>query len=99
MALILTPEPPLGGWLEALDRQIERSPVFFADRPVIINLAAMGEEAESFPALLAELELRELRIIGVEGADPEHFAGIDAGGWGRTPLLVLPRSDRPRRSR
>jgi septum site-determining protein MinC len=91
MALILTPEPPLGDWLMALDRQIERSPAFFADRPVIINLAALADEVASFPALLGEMELRELRIVGVEGADAEL---IGTAAWGRTPLLTLSRSDR-----
>ncbi len=96
MALILTPEPPLDGWLGVLDQQIERSPAFFAERPVVVNLAALPEDADLFRALLAELEARELRIIGTEGVDPNLIAAasLDAAGWARTPLLALGRSDR-----
>lgn len=92
MALILTPEPPVDPWLEVLDQQMARSAAFFAGRPVIVNLTALaGHEAE-FPALLSELEQRELRIIGIEGADAES---IGREAWGRTPLLGFGPHDRP----
>jgi septum site-determining protein MinC len=92
MALILTPEAPIDPWLEVLDQQMARSAAFFAGRPVIVNLTALaGHEAE-FPALLSELEQRELRIIGIEGADAES---IGREAWGRTPLLGFGPHDRP----
>jgi septum site-determining protein MinC len=103
MALILAPEPPLDDWFTMLDQQIERSPAFFAERPVIVNLSALPSDAELFAALLGELELRDLRIVGVEGADAALISAASgappgappgAESWGRTPLLVLGRSDR-----
>jgi septum site-determining protein MinC len=97
MALILTPEPPLEAWLTVLDQQMARSAAFFANRPVIINLSALAGHEADLPALLAELEQRELRIIGVEGAGASMI-GQEAFGheaWGRTPLLTFAPNDRP----
>lgn len=96
MALILTPEPPLEPWLTVLDQQMARSAAFFANRPVIVNLTALAGFEADMPALLAELEHRELRIIGIEGAAAD-IAGHELGreSWGRTPLLTFGPSDRP----
>ena len=40
MAVVLTPEPPLAGWMLQLDGQLSRSPRFFDGRPVVVDLAA-----------------------------------------------------------
>lgn len=69
MAVVLTPEPPLPGWITQLDAQISRSPRFFDGRPVVVDLAALaGQEAE-FPALIDSLAARAIRVIGIEGVD------------------------------
>lgn len=74
MALIVVPETPFEAWLAALDQQIARSVGFFVDRPVVVNLAAIG--ASDDPAgVLAALEARALRIIGVEGVDMALLRG------------------------
>src|ERR1700731_3824574 len=84
MALIISPELPLGNWFSVLDQQMQRSAGFFTDRPVIANLAgALGAE-EGLEAVLDALDERSLRVIGIEGIDPELLAGTR---WERLPKL------------
>lgn len=90
MALVLAPETPLPDWLRALDAQIERSPSFFGNRPVVLDLALLPAEQPNIDTLLRQLEQRGIRIIGTEGAHPS-WKGIEA--WGRP----LPSGGRPTR--
>jgi septum site-determining protein MinC len=96
MALIVSPELPLENWFETLDQQMQRSAGFFADRPVIANLAAALGAEESAEAILDALDERRLRIIGIEGIDPALLAGTR---WERLPRLSqgrdAARADRP----
>ena len=81
MAFVLAPEPPLADWLAELDRQIERSEGFFVGRPVVIDLAAVALPKSELAALISELQARDIRIMGVENADPGCL------GAGLPPLL------------
>jgi len=85
MALVVAPEPPLEDWFSALDEQMQRAAGFFADRPVIANLAAALDADAGLPAVLDALRARELRIIGVEGIDP---ALLDGTAWDDLPNLM-----------
>ena len=90
MALVLAPVPPIADWLEALDDQMQRSASFFDGRPVVVDLSGVPVADEDVPALIAALQARDIRIIGVEGAD-QSWPG-DAV-WGRPPM-ALTRADR-----
>jgi len=90
MALVLAPEPPLPDWLAALDAQIERSPSFFDNRPVVLDLAALPREQPNIAGLFQELDRRGIHIIGTEGAHPSW---TDIPAWGRP----LPTGGRPAR--
>lgn len=79
MALVLAPEPPLAGWLAALDAQIARAPTFFDARPVLLDLAGLPREQPDVAGLLSALAGRGIRIIGAEGAHPS-WAGVEK--WG-----------------
>ncbi|HEY5301101.1 MAG TPA: septum site-determining protein MinC, partial [Acetobacteraceae bacterium] len=79
MALVLTPEPPLGDWLVALDAQIGRAPSFFDARPVIVDLAALPREQPDVAGLLQGMAERGIRVIGTEGA---HASWRDVAKWG-----------------
>ena len=92
MALVLQPEPPVAGWLAALDEQMAQAPALFAARPVIVDLSAVPGEGRNLAALVDDLQARDIRIIGVEGADPSW---TDSETWGRPPLLGTGRPDRP----
>jgi len=77
MALVLAPEPPVPGWLDALDAQIQRSPSFFEGRPVVLDLGALPSEQPDVASLLRQLNERGIRIIGTEGAHPS-WQGMEA---------------------
>lgn len=77
MAMVLAPEFPFADWFAALDRQLAGSPGFFADRPVVVDLAGVLEVVgkESLPVALDGLAARGLRIVGVEGVPPARLTG------------------------
>ncbi len=72
MALVLAPEVPLRDWLEDLDAVSERSPGFFAGRPIIADVSALKPSKSELKFLLAAFKMRNIRIIGLEGAAPEN---------------------------
>jgi septum site-determining protein MinC len=94
MAMVVMPESPFGAWLEALDRQIQRSIGFFEGRPVVVNLALLSTTGDDLPGVLKALEARDLRIIGVEGVEMERLAGTPWFGVNLAPPGREGRSDR-----
>lgn len=92
MALIVVPEPPFEAWLTALDQQMARSAGFFVDRPVVVNLSAMAEADDDPAQVLAALEARDLRIIGVEGVD---MAALRGTPWFGATLAAPGREGKP----
>jgi septum site-determining protein MinC len=91
MALVLSPEPPLQGWLTSLDTQIERAPNFFDGRPVIVDVGPLPRETPDVAGLLHAIAARGIHIIGTEGAHPS-WPGLEA--WGR-PLPGAGKPGRP----
>ncbi len=73
MAVVLMPDPPVEAWLEQLDAQLARAPKFFDGRAVLLDFAALAGQERSFPALIDEMKRRGIRIVGVEGVDPNPF--------------------------
>lgn len=101
MALVLAPETPLDTWLAALDAQIERSPSFFDNRPVVLDLAGLPREQPDIEGLMGQLETRGIRVIGTEGAHPS-WQGIETWGrplpsGGRATRDVVPPDETPPR--
>jgi septum site-determining protein MinC len=70
MAFLFTPELPLDNWLADLDSGLERSPGFFIGRPVVLDLSALQMSSTEIAGLIASLQERDIRIMGLEGADP-----------------------------
>jgi septum site-determining protein MinC len=91
MALVLTPEAPLPGWLDALDAQIERAPNFFDGRPVIVDVGTLPREAGDVAGLMRDIGARGIHIIGIEGAHPS-WSGLEP--WGR-PLPGAGKAGKP----
>lgn len=83
MAIVLAPESPLDDWLVRLDEQTRRAPLFFDERPVVLDLSALPPETD-FEQIVAALHERDLRIIGVEGVDQDR---LGAKIWGMPRLL------------
>jgi septum site-determining protein MinC len=70
MAFVLAPENPIANWLAELDLALRRSPGFFADRPVVMDLTRVNLSGHNMTQLIADLSSRGIRIFGIEGADP-----------------------------
>jgi septum site-determining protein MinC len=85
-ALVIKPENPINGWLADVDALLSRSPGFFAGKSVVVDVSGLSLTKHSFLALLDELSKREIRILGVEGADPTC---VDS----RVPFLARGRVD------
>jgi septum site-determining protein MinC len=81
MAFVLAPEPPLGGWIAELDNQIQRSEGFFVGRPVVLDVSRLTLTKSDLSDLIADLRTRDIRVMGIEGADPACL------GPGSPPLL------------
>jgi septum site-determining protein MinC len=70
LAFTLTPVPPISDWLAELDQWIANSPGFFAGKAVVLDLAGVNLSESAIGHLVKELGDRDVRIMGIEGADP-----------------------------
>jgi septum site-determining protein MinC len=70
VAFVLTPRPPIAEWLVDLDATLERSKGFFADYPVALDLSAVRLSPAGIAHLVANLEERNIRVLGIEGIEP-----------------------------
>jgi len=73
MAFAITPRPPIVDWLADLDAGLDRSEQFFAGHPVALDLSAVNLSANAIGQLIASLEERHIRILGIEGIDPAKW--------------------------
>ena len=79
MALVLTPEPPVDEWLAELDRLIARSPAYFVNRPVVVDVAALPQKRPDLMNIVNELQARKIRVMALEGTETA-ILGADARG-------------------
>ncbi|MGQ0445782.1 MAG: septum site-determining protein MinC [Beijerinckiaceae bacterium] len=68
--MVLAPAPPAATWLAELDSWLERSPGFFFGRPVVLDVAVLQPGKEGLTELLQNLALRNIKVMGIEGAEP-----------------------------
>ncbi len=76
IALVLVPEPPLDDWLGGLDAQMQRSPAYFAGKPVVADLTALAAVPELVAGLIEALAARGIRLVGIEGLEP-NAVGVE----------------------
>ena len=69
MAFVLTPQSPVADWLTDLDATLDRSNGFFAGHPVALDLSAVRLNPTAIAHLVANLEERNIRVLGIEGID------------------------------
>jgi septum site-determining protein MinC len=81
MALVFAPEMPLEDWFRELDEWCRKSPGYFVGRPIILDVAALPLDKEGLAKLVADLDSRDIRIMGVEGAKASWL------GLGMPPLV------------
>src|SRR6516165_2731461 len=73
LAFAIAPQPPIMDWLSELDANLERSEGFFAGQHVALDLAAVNLSSSAIGHLVANLEERNIRVLGVEGIDPAKW--------------------------
>lgn len=86
-ALVVKPEIPVDAWLAEVDALLVRSPGFFSGKSVVIDVSGLALTKPTFLGLLDQLSRRDIRILGVEGANPSDVDG-------RVPSLVRGQADR-----
>jgi len=74
VAFVFCPVVPIAGWLEELDATIARSPGFFVGKPVVLDLSALSLSQPAIAHLVASLEQRNIRVLGIEGIDAGQAA-------------------------
>src|SRR6266545_5440098 len=93
-ALVVKPEAPINAWLADVDTLLSRSPRFFTGKSVVIDVSNLSLTKETFLSLLDELSKREIRIIGVEGANPSCVDGrvpsLTRGQTGKSKTAAPP---------
>jgi septum site-determining protein MinC len=103
MAFAIAPQPPIMDWLSELDAGLQRSESFFAGQHVALDLSAVNLSSTAISQLVANLEERDIRILGIEGIDPAKWqAGLPpmlrSGRGTRTsepPVDVAPAAPAP----
>ncbi|MBB4198837.1 hypothetical protein CCR94_09175 [Rhodoblastus sphagnicola] len=69
IAFVLQPAEPLADWFEMLDGWLTRSPSFFANKPIILDLAQLDIPLRDYRDALTALARRHIRVMGVENAN------------------------------
>ncbi len=101
MALVLSPEPPLGDWLRGLDVQTAKSQAFFEARPVILDCGLLNGDDHGLDRLVPALLERGIRLIEIENADPAWPATADwtwpdgYGGGRAIGAVAVPEEEPP----
>jgi len=99
LATVLAPELPLADWLAELDKLSKRSEGYFASRPVILDVTGLAITKRDFAELIAMLYEREIKVMGVEGADPSWLGfGMppSVSGGKQTEILHKPSAEPPK---
>jgi septum site-determining protein MinC len=74
VAFVFAPVVPIAGWLEEIDATLNRSPGFFVGKPVVLDLSAVDLSQPAIAHLIASLEQRNIRVLGIEGVDEARLA-------------------------
>jgi septum site-determining protein MinC len=88
-AFVFTPRAPIADWLMDLDATLERSKSFFAGHAVALDLSAVHLSPNGIAHLIASLEERNIRVLGIEGVEPTETPGLPPilrGGRGTQDL-------------
>jgi septum site-determining protein MinC len=83
MAAVLVPRPPIYDWIAAIEQKTKGAARFLVGAPVVLDLSAVKLSQSAIAHLVAELDQRGVRVMGLENTDP---ASVGAG----LPPLVRP---------
>jgi septum site-determining protein MinC len=76
MAFVLAPALPITEWLTQFDKWCRNSPNFFAGKPIILDLAGVTLARSEVAELIALLAARGVRVMGLEGAQPDQLSPL-----------------------
>ncbi|UDL96615.1 MULTISPECIES: septum site-determining protein MinC [Lichenihabitans] len=100
MALVLTPEMPVADWLEQFDALLARSPAYFINRPVVVDVSGLPQKRPDLMGIVNELQARKIRVMALEGtetatlgADARGLPPILSDGRPSTPIDVPPQTN------
>ena len=71
MAVVLVPEPPIVEWVTEIEQRIKGAGRFLAGSPIVLDLSAVKLSKSAIAHLVAELDHRGVRVMGLENVDPE----------------------------
>ena len=74
MAFVLAPVAPVQDWLLELEDRIAKTPEFFSQKPLILDLSKVSLTQEEFMAFLVALRRHSLRLISIQGIEPDWVA-------------------------
>ena len=74
VAFVFCPVVPIVSWLEEVDATLARSPGFFAGKPVVLDLSGVDLSQSAIAHLVKNIELRNIRVLGLEGVDAEKLS-------------------------
>lgn len=81
MAMVLTPKPPIVEWVAEIEQKIKSAAHLFIGPPVVLDMAAVKLSQSAIAHLVAQLEERGVRVMGLENVDAA------ATGAGVPPLV------------
>src|SRR6195256_1019659 len=73
VAFVFCPVIPIVGWLPEIDATLARSPGFFVGKPVVLDLSALDPRRAAITHLVGNMEERNIRVLGIEGVEPEKL--------------------------
>jgi len=73
IAFVLTPDAPIMDWLADVEAWLDRSPGFFADRSIVLDLTNVTLSRSGIGHLVSGLLERGVRVMGLEGVDPAQL--------------------------
>ncbi|MGA8821864.1 MAG: septum site-determining protein MinC, partial [Pseudolabrys sp.] len=78
---VLTPQPPIVEWVGEIEQKIKGAAHLFIGPPVVLDMAAVKLSQSAIAHLVAQLEERGVRVMGLENVDAA------ATGAGVPPLV------------
>lgn len=73
VAYVFAPVVPIVEWLAEIDATLSSSPGFFVGKPVVLDLSGVDLSQAAIAHLVASLEQRNVRVLGIEGVDADRL--------------------------
>jgi septum site-determining protein MinC len=74
VAFVFAPVVPIVDWLAEIDATLASSPGFFVGKPVVLDLSGVDLSQGAIAHLVASLEQRNIRVLGIEGVEAERLS-------------------------